>query len=224
MKKHFITGMVILLPLAVTVMITAFFVNLLTTPFIDLFKTILQSYNIRFKQILFLSADQVFHYGSQIIILLCLFLVTALVGMLTRWFVVNRMINLGDYLLHHIPFVNSLYKTSQDITKTLFREDSDSFQQVVMVPFPNKEVFSIGLITKEAPPNCEELSGSEMVSVFVPTTPNPTSGYLLMFKKQDIFYIDMKVEDAVKFIISCGMIYPGNKKKTIAHQSTKSPD
>lgn len=214
MKKHFITGLIFLLPLAVTVAIVTFIVNFLTQPFVGFVENLLKSYEFPSKEIIFLKSEQMLRYGSQVIILLMLFITTVLLGVLTRWFFIYYLINLGDYVLHRIPFINKLYKTSQDIIRSLFTSQTNSFKQVVMVPFPTKTIFSIGLVSRESPPECQNCTGSNLISVFVPTTPNPTSGYLLMFKKEDVHYLDMKVEDAIKFIISCGVIYPeGHTKK-----------
>jgi uncharacterized membrane protein len=209
MKKYFITGLLILLPLALTVAIVTFIVNFLTSPFLGAVENILEYYNIPKIGILIFSGDQVYRYASQLFILGAIFMAMVLLGLLARWFFFHYLINLGNYILQHIPVVNKLYKTSQDIINTIFASQSQSFKQVVMVPFPQKGIYSIGLITREAPDFCKEEIGADLVSVFVPTSPNPTSGYLLMFKREDIHYIDdMKVEDAAKFIISCGVIHP----------------
>ena len=113
-----------------------------------------------------------------------------------------------DFILHKIPLVSKVYKTSQEVIKTIFMSNTNSFKQVVMVSFPLNGAYCIGMISNSAPKQCSDAAGDEMVSVFVPTTPNPTSGYLLMYRKKDVVYLDMKVEDAVKFIISCGVIQP----------------
>ncbi|MFT4552709.1 MAG: putative membrane protein [Chlamydiales bacterium] len=214
MKKHFVTGLIFLLPLAVTVAIVVLMVNFLTQPFVGFVENLLRSSHLKVTGFLFITEDSILHYGSQIIILVGLFLATVFLGILTRWFFINYLISLGDYILHRIPLINKLYKTSQDIIRTLFSSETDSFKQVVMVPFPNLNSYCVGLVTRESPPSCREAVNSDLVSVFLPTTPNPTSGYLLMFRKEDIHYLDMKVEDAVKFIISCGVIYPGSPETT----------
>ncbi len=96
----------------------------------------------------------------------------------------------------------------QDIIRTLFAKDKSAFQQVVMIPFPSPGIYVLGFATQEAPATCSEKVGKELISVLIPTTPNPTSGFLLMFPKEDLIYVDMKPEEAIKFIISCGVIVP----------------
>lgn len=211
MKRYFITGLVILLPVALTLAIVAFIFNLLTEPFVGIVKAILVYFNVLKDGFLLLSADQIQKYISQLIILLLLFFFTVGLGWLARWFFFHYIIRLWESLLHRIPFIRSVYKVSQDVIKTLFASKSRSFKQVVMVPFPNHETLSIGLVTHEdLPPIHDDLS--PLVAVFVPTTPNPTSGFLMMFKQKDLIYLDMKVEEALKFIISCGVISTPIKK------------
>ncbi len=215
MKKYFITGLVILLPLTLTLLIVFFVVNFLTKPFMGLVTKILTETNLYHLKLHFLTNEQLVRYSSQAIILIGLFLLTILLGFLGRWFLFNAFIRLGDKVLHKIPLINKVYKTSQDIIKTLFVTDKNSFKQVVMAPFPYKGTYSIGLVSRESPQTCQKAVNAEMVSVFVPTTPNPTTGFLLMFKKEDLIFIDMKTEDAVKYIVSCGVILPQDKEKII---------
>jgi uncharacterized membrane protein len=206
MRKYFITGLVFLLPLAMTLAIVMFIVNFLTTPFVDIVKNILEYFDLLDKGFLFLSAQQVQVVVSKMIILVLIFFVTAALGALGRWFFFHYMLNLWDYVLHRIPLVSSIYKACQEVIKTLFESKTNSFKQVVMVPFPSKDTYSMGLLTGENLPWLHGKTETNIVSVFVPTTPNPTSGFMMMFEQKDIIYVDMKVEDALKYIISCGVV------------------
>ena len=213
MKKYFITGLVILLPLTVTIAILIFIMNFLTKPFMGFVTKMLSHTKISDVSFFFLSSEQVIKYGSQIIILIGLFLLTLLLGYVTRWFFINSLLSLSDKILHKIPIVNKVYKTTQEIIKTLFVTDKNSFKQVVLAPFPYKETYSLGLVSRVSPKTCSEAKKHELISVFIPTTPNPTTGFLLMFKKEDLIFLKMKTEDAVKYIVSCGVILPGSEKK-----------
>lgn len=228
MKKYFFTGLVILLPLALTIAVVVFLVNLLTNPFVDMVTSLWEQIAPPSHGFLFLSPQQIIRIGSQILILILLGLFTVFLGFITRWYTFKWVIGLSDGLLLRIPLFNKVYKTSQEVTKTFFESKSTSFQQVVMVPFPNGHAFSIGLVTNDAPKECCEKRQADMISVFLPTTPNPTSGYLLMFKREDCKFLDMKVEDAVKFIISCGVIHPEDvekiKEKVDARTLSPGPD
>ncbi|SCA64096.1 Uncharacterized protein SCG7086_BZ_00060 [Chlamydiales bacterium SCGC AG-110-P3] len=203
MRKYFLTGLAILLPLALTIAIVTFLVNLLTAPFIGIVKPLLARYDLFQNGVLVLSGEQLLQYGSQAAILIFLFCLTVMLGALTRWFVVHYFIGLGDYILHRIPLVNTVYKTSQDVIKTIFTGGTKSFKQVALVPFPHRSTRSIGLVTRE---EVTGSNGEKLVAVFVPTTPNPTSGFLMLFKREDTVFLDMAVEDAFKYIISCGVI------------------
>jgi uncharacterized membrane protein len=213
MKKYFVTGLVILLPLAVTIAIAGFLINFLTQPFIGMVSDVLARFDIVNTGFLIFSPEQTIKYGSQILILVLLFLVTLGLGIVTRWFLINALFRLGDKILHRIPVVNTVYKTSQDIIKTLFATDKSAFKQVVMVPFPRPDVFALGLIARESPSMCSAAAGKDLISVLIPTTPNPTTGFLLMYEKKDIIFVDMKAEDAIKYIVSCGVIVPGELHK-----------
>lgn len=208
MKKYFITGLVILLPLALTLAIVIFIVNFLTQPFIGLVSQFLNHLLIPQEKILFLKSEHVIRYVSQILILICLFFVTFLLGMIARWFFFKSFFALSDRILHKIPLVNKVYKTTQEIIKTLFVTDKNSFKQVVMVPFPSEDSYVIGLISREAPTICQNATNKELMSVLIPTTPNPSTGYLLMYDKKKIIYLDMTPENAIKYIVSCGVITP----------------
>ena len=220
MKKHFITGLVILLPLTVTILVLGFLIRFLTQPFVGLVSNFLAQLNIVNRGFLFLSPDQVIKYFSQFLILITLFLVTVCLGMVTRWFFINALFRLGDKILHKIPIVNTVYKTTQEIIKTLFVSDKNSFKQVVMAPFPGPGSYMIGLISREAPPNCSKAVNDELISVLIPTTPNPTTGFLVMFRKKELVYLDMKPEEAIKCIVSCGVIHPGSQPPKPASKET----
>lgn len=206
MRKYLITGLVILLPLAVTLAIVMFIINLLTGPFVGIVREILSRYNLLETGFWFLGAEQVQRLFSQALILTLLFFFTVGLGMLARWFFVHYLIRFSDYIFHQIPFVRAIYKTSQDVINTIFTTDTQSFKQVVMVPFPNADTRSVGLLTREQVEGTAEGDDGELVAVFVPTTPNPTSGFLMLFKRHDLVFLDMKVEQALKYIISCGVI------------------
>lgn len=207
-KKYFITGLVILLPLAVTIAILSFLVNLLTKPFVDIVLNFFSHIPALNHGFLFLSPDQFIKYTSRLLILIFLFFFTVGLGIVARWIFFKSFLELSDRLLHRIPVVNKVYKTTQDIIKTLFVSDKKSFQQVVMVAFPYPGVYVLGLIARDAPAACSSKIDEELISVLVPTTPNPTTGFLLLIKKSDLIHVDMSPEDAIKFIVSCGVIVP----------------
>jgi uncharacterized membrane protein len=208
MKKYFLTGLVILLPLAVTILVIGFIINSITGPFYSLVSGSLNHLLPQGEGFLFLSHDQLLRYLTKILILAALFVFILFLGVITRWFFFKSLISLSDKILHRIPLINTVYKTTQDIIKTLFVSDKNSFKQVVMVPFPREGIWALGFISRESPASCSKSVGKDLVSVLIPTTPNPTSGFLLMFPREDLVLVDIRTEDAIKYIVSCGVIIP----------------
>lgn len=205
MKKYFVAGLVILLPFALTIAILVFIFNFLTVPFTGIVKSIFDHYQIFDNGFFVFTTDHMQQIISQTLILLFLFFSTVGLGVVAHFFFMPQLATFGEAIVSRIPIVNTIYRTSKDVVKTMFHSSSKSFKQVVLVPFPTKEVYSVGLITQENLPNPNE-GPSAYIAVFVPTTPNPTSGFLMMFKPEEIQYLDMKVEDAFKFVVSCGVV------------------
>jgi uncharacterized membrane protein len=206
MKKHLITGIIILTPLVMTIIVIAFIVNFLTRPFMDFVTGLLSQYHIINRGCLFLSPEKTIRYGSELIILLGIFLFIWLVGFLAKEFFVHWLIHLVDKIMHRVPVANTIYKTTKEVIHNIFSQDKPSFKQVVVVPFPGEGIYVLGFLTNDAPLSCCVATSKEMVSVFVPTTPNPTTGFLLMYEKDHVRYVDMKVDAAIKYIVSCGLI------------------
>ncbi|EPP35444.1 hypothetical protein CP10139811_1002 [Chlamydia ibidis] len=200
MRKHFITGLIILLPLAITVAIVGMIINFLTQPFVGLVSGFLEPISFYAKHRAFLT------FVLQIILLFGLFFATVLLGFLARLMIFKSLLSIYDRILHRIPIIKTVYKAAQQVMTTIFGAQSGSFKQVVMVPFPNAQVHCIGLVAGDAPHICSDDPTDPMITVFIPTTPNPTSGFLTLFKKSDITFLDMKIEDAFKYIISCGVL------------------
>lgn len=204
MKKYFVTGLAVILPLALTFWIVSFILGVLTEPFMGIAELFLKSLGVTSKEML--------EIASKIFALIFFFLIIVLVGAIGRYFFFKYLIELSDALLHRIPVVSTVYKTSQELIQTVFTQDSKSFKQVVLVSFPHAGSKTLGLVTQD-----ESLDGR--MAVFIPTTPNPTSGYLLMYKREDVVLLDMKVEEALRYIISCGVLMPQIKPKSDTNKS-----
>jgi len=199
-KKWFATGLIILLPLAVTVAIVIFVLNFVTSPFVGFIEHFFA--NSQFYQL----HQGIVRFLLQISLLIALLFITILLGFLARAVFFRSLLTIYDYVLHRIPLVKTVYKTSQQVIKTVLGGGSRSFKQVVMVPFPHATSYCLGLVSDQSPVVCTQATGSELVTVFLPTAPNPTSGFLIMYPQKDLVYIDMKVDDAIKYVISCGVL------------------
>lgn len=207
MKKYFLTGLATLLPLAVTIYVVNFVVGFLTHPFMGIVTNLLHRIgSLRVP-------EPIIRTASQLLILIGLFLFAILLGFVARWFFINALIRFGDRLMHKIPLFNKVYKTTKEIIQILFTSNKNSFKQVVLVRFPNRNCYCLGLITRESPQTCSQNSSEEMLSVFIPTTPNPMTGFLILSPKSELIYLDMKGDEAIKYVVSCGVIQPGNSEE-----------
>jgi uncharacterized membrane protein len=119
---------------------------------------------------------------------------------------VKRLISLGNKILESIPLINKLYKALTQISEAFFSGQQNALKKPVLIEFPKKGVYSIAFITREVEGVIERVLPEEVVSVFLPTTPNPTTGYLLFVPKKDIHDVNLTIEDAVKLIISGGTV------------------
>lgn len=212
MKKNLITGLIILLPIALTLWVLNFLVNALTQPFMSLARSWLPVPGWMQGSFLIFSQEQIYTFFVQATIVVAVISATILLGLLTRLFLINTIVKVGDHLLHRIPLVKSIYKVAQDVVQTLFQSEATSFTQVVMAPYPQDGSYSLGLVVQNAPRICRDATGEDLLSVFVPTTPNPTSGFLIFYPRSKLIFIDITVEDAMKSIISCGVIDPEKNK------------
>jgi len=109
-----------------------------------------------------------------------------------------------------MPFVRSIYSGAKQIAETVFAQSERSFEEACLVQYPRKGIWAIGFVSTEARGEVARRAetGSQLLSVFVPTTPNPTSGFLLFFPEEDVIKLDMTIEDAAKLVISAGLVYP----------------
>ena len=197
-KKDFLAGLVILLPFALTVWIVSILVNVLTNPFLTVTGLVLSQ---------FMTLEPAFlHFVSRVLILITLTALIMLVGLIGHLFFMRWFFKVGDYFFHRIPIIKNIYKSAQDAVETLFSEKKASFSSVVLAPFPNTKGYALGFVSAKDLPEGSDESLSDRVSLLIPGTPNPMMGFMLMYKKKDLIYLDIPVETAVKFIVSCGVI------------------
>jgi uncharacterized membrane protein len=128
-----------------------------------------------------------------------------LLGVLTANFLGRRLVHAAEGLLERVPFVKTVYRATKQILGTFAGEPGQNFQRVALVPFPTKETRSIGFITGMTK---DAHTGEELCMVFVPATPNPTSGFVFVLKRADVIELDWTVEEAIRVIISCGVLAP----------------
>jgi uncharacterized membrane protein len=140
--------------------------------------------------------------------LLIMLIFLTLVGFVAANFFGRSLIHLGERLVGRMPVVRSIYGAAKQIIETVLRNSSNSFRQVVLMEYPRRGVWSIAFLTGEASGELQRRLGEDWITVYMPTTPNPTSGFLLMVRQAEVIALDMSVEDAIKLIISAGVIVP----------------
>jgi len=194
MRKYFITGLLILVPLA----ITAWVLNLVIS-------TLDQSLLLvpeRWQPRTFIGFD-IPGLGT-----ILTFIIVLLTGLLTNNLVGNYVVRMWEKLLHRIPVVSSLYGSVKQVSDTLFSSSGNAFRKAVLIPYPHPDSRTIGFLTGVPGGDVKNHLDGEYVSVYVPTTPNPTSGFFLMLAKKDVIELDMSVDAALKYIVSMGVVAP----------------
>jgi len=185
-RNYFIAGVVVLIPIGVTFYLTIFLVKI--------------SSRILPKEI---NPNHYLPYnipGLEIIISIILI---TLIGWLSLSFIGRRLLNLFNNILKKIPILRTIYSAIGQMTETFTNTDKDK-KNVVLVEYPRKGSWAVGFATKENTGEITKKTKKNLINVFVPTTPNPTSGFLLMFPKDEVIYLDMTFEEASKFIVSAG--------------------
>jgi uncharacterized membrane protein len=188
-RNNFIAGVVVLIPIGITIYLTLFIVSI--------------SSKILPKEI---NPNHYLPYnipGVEIIITLILITV---IGWLSLSFIGKRMLSLLNSILKRIPILRTIYSALGQMTETFTKTDNK--KNVVLVEYPRKGSWAVGFATRENSGEISDKLKKSLINVFVPTTPNPTSGFLLMYPKEDVIYLDLSFEEASKFIVSAGTSNP----------------
>lgn len=195
LRKYFISGLLVWLPIWVTLLVIKFLVDLLSNSLLLL--------PARYQPDVLLG----FHIpGIGVIITVLVILFT---GILAANFVGKTLVELGDALMSRIPLVRTIYTGVKQVTQTLFSPNGQSFRKVLLVEYPCPGIWSIAFQTGEVGKEIEgSLKQEAMVSYFIPTTPNPTSGFLMMAPRSKVIELDMSVDQALKYVISLGVVQP----------------
>jgi uncharacterized membrane protein len=144
---------------------------------------------------------------------LVLFVVIVLVtGILVKNYIGRRIVDFGEYMVSKIPLVRPLYGAVKQLIVAIFGDTHEAFKRVVLVEYPRKGVYSLAFVTARTSGEIQDKIGTEMLSIFLPTTPNPTSGFFLVLPEEDTIPLSISVEDAFKLLISGGVVEPGEKQ------------
>ena len=194
MRKYFITGLLVLVPLVITLWVLNIIIGTLDQSLLLLppqwRPELLLGFNLP---------------GVGTILTLLIIFIT---GVVTRNFVGNRLVKLWELLLQRIPVVSSIYSSVKQVSDTLFSSSGNAFRKALLVQYPREGIWTIAFQTGVPGGDVKNHLSSDYVSIYVPTTPNPTSGFFLMLRREDTIELDMSVDEALKYIVSMGVVAP----------------
>jgi uncharacterized membrane protein len=190
LRNYFIKGIVVLIPIGFTLYLSKFLINITT-------KLVPAG----------LNPNNYIPYAIPGIEILLTVIFITIVGGLSLSFLGKKVLQIVDNLFKRIPILRTIYSAIVQMTDS-FRNQEGSKKSVVLVEYPRKGCWAVGFATKENKGELKDKTNKELINVFVPTTPNPTSGFLLMFPKEDVIFLDMGFEEASKFIVSAGTSNP----------------
>ena len=192
LRNYFITGIVVLVPIGITLYLTKFFVSI--------------SSNLIPKEI---NPNSYLPFSIPGLEILLSVIIITLIGGLSLSFIGKKILQIVNETLKRIPILRTIYSAIGQMTESLAPKRGNK-KTVVLVEYPRKGSWAVGFATKENRGEISKKTNTELINIFVPTTPNPTSGFLLMFPKNEVIYLDMSFEEASKFIVSAGTSNPKN--------------
>jgi uncharacterized membrane protein len=195
LRAYFLTGVIVTAPISITIFLVWQFLTFLDTHVAGLLPA---RYN----------PENYLPFSLPGLGLLLMLAFLTLVGMLTAGLAGRTLVRMGERLLSRMPVVRGVYSTLKQIFETVLAQKSRSFREVVLVEYPRRGIGAIGFVTGPTRGEIQTRSGEELVNVFLPTTPNPTSGFLLFVPKSDLIHLDMSIEEGIKMVISGGIVAP----------------
>ena len=194
-RNAFLTGLLIFLPLGTTIFVLNFLLDLFKEPVTRLATQLGLS-----EESFFFGLESLLGFLGLLIGVLAL----TFLGFLSNYVLGKFFISSTEKILGKVPFINTVYHSVKQIVETFGKENRAVFKSVVLIEYPRPDCYVLGFLTNEASGETIEVIGKPLTNVFVPTTPNPTSGFLLMVPKKDLIYLDVTFEQASKFIVSAG--------------------
>ncbi len=210
LRRYFVAGLIVWIPLGVTIFIGRFIV-------LQMDKT------LRFVPEQYLPETWLGFAipGLGVILTLLLVLIT---GLLVANFVGRSMVSIWESLLERIPIVRSIYSAAKKFVEIVFSDSGQSFKKVLLIEYPRKGIYSLAFQTATNLGEVQGRTGEPVVCTFVPTTPNPTSGYIIIVPKKDIVELDMEVDEAFKMIVSLGVVIPTWRRDQIGELPLELPE
>ena len=218
LRSSFLTGLVVIMPVSFTIWLFWTFIGWVDSFVLPFVPDFYQPENLVRYAIGEDAYNRWIGEGVKINIrgvgVVFFLLFTVLVGWIAKGLIGRSLINYAENLVNRMPVVRSIYSGVKQIAETVFAQTERSFEEACLIQYPRKGIWAIGFVSTTAKGEVSQRGGEEdeaLLSVFVPTTPNPTSGFLLFFPEKDVIKLDMSVEDAAKLVISAGLVYPNPK-------------
>lgn len=193
-KGYFITGLLVVLPLYLTIYVLSIIVG-----FMDRIFTIMPA---------LLQPDHYLPFHVPGLGIIVTFIGVFLVGVLVTNLLGKKMLDLAEGLMGRLPLVRPIYNSTKQLMETFLKKDNEGFKKVVLIEFPKAGVYSVGFLTGKVREELKAKTGEDNVSIFIPCTPNPTTGYYIVARESEVIYLDMKAEDAFKLIMTGGLVVP----------------
>jgi uncharacterized membrane protein len=194
LRRYFVAGLLFWVPVAVTILIISFLVDLLDRSMLLV--------PLKYRP------EALFGFSIPGLGVLFAVLLVFITGVVVANLLGRRLLQFWEALLSRIPFVRSIYATAKQVMETVVSGNGKSFREVVMLEYPRKGLWTLAFVTGDGLPAAQEITGETLLNIFVPTTPNPTSGFFLMVADSDVVHLDLSVEDGLKLILSTGVILP----------------
>lgn len=210
LRGYFYAGLIVILPLFLTIFIINWMVNFVITMTMESFFTVLINNAIRFFGI-----EDNLHLKTAVYVLylLSILVLITFIGYITKNIIGKKITRSINRIIGKLPIVKHIYTTINQIVSLISSEKGNTYKRAIAVEYPRKGIYSIGFLTSETNEILSSVVGKELCNVFIPTSPNPTSGMFICVDKKDIIFLDMKIDDAVKLIISGGVIVPEMEKE-----------
>lgn len=196
LRRYLIAGLFVWIPIWVTLLVIGFIISIIDSSF----------------SLLPTQYQPQYWFGVHIPGLGLVFslLIVFFTGMLVTNYLGRRLVRVGESMVQRIPFVSSIYSATKQVVETLFSSSGQSFRKVFLIEYPRKGIWSVAFQTGNGAAELNKKTGQDLITLFIPTTPNPTSGFLMMVPREEAIELDISVDQALKFVISLGVVQPLN--------------
>lgn len=204
LRGYFLAGVLVIAPIAITVAVALWFIDMVDSQIVPLIPDHLNP-DTYIREVLGVEI------GLPGLGVLVLVVFITVIGAFAAGLVGRFLVRIGESILQRMPIVRSVYSGSKQILETVLKQQSDAFRQAVLVEYPRRGVWAFAFVTANTEEEVKRRLDGDMVNVYVPTTPNPTSGFLLFVPRKDMIVLDMPVEEAIKMLISMGIVTPKDR-------------